>query len=320
MNTAYYQPGTPRPRPTHPVGAQRVQFPKIKILFVTGATGRSGTTLLARLLGEINGCVNIGEDQYLFDSTTRQEDAPCGCGKLIQDCPFWAEIEEAIPDRVQKFAGRYVRTRSAPLLLMGHRRGPLAEGYREFLSTLETTYAEIARRTGCGVVVTTTKSPWYLFALTQLPTLEVYVVHLVRSPQGVVKSWSKRKNYSAPQAALKILGEWSVHNLLFEYFGRRAHAYWRICFEDLINRPHEILKSVATAVFQQPMILPFTGPNRARVHTQHILVSNPDKLTNGEIVIRREAPPSLPLGKRIVINSLMFPLLWRYGYLGQRRP
>lgn len=318
MNTMYFQPDSPEAKAAPFIGEQYAQFSKIKVLFVTGAAGRSGTTLLARLLGEIEGCVNIGEDQYLFDTKTRQEDAPCGCGNPVQACPFWSEIEEAVPDKVQKFAGRYIRTRSSPLLLMGYRRGPLAKGFREFLSTLEATYAEIARRTGCGVVVTTTKSPWYLFALTQLPKLEVYVVHLVRSPHGVVKSWSKRKNYTAPQATLKILGEWSLHNLLFEHFGHRAHAYWRICFEDLINRPYGVLNSIATSVFQRPVTLPFISPNRARVHTQHILVSNPDKLTGGEIVIRREPPASLSLGKRILIYSLMFPLLWRYGYLGGR--
>jgi Sulfotransferase family len=320
MDTTFIRSELPERQATPPVMEPNAQPSKVKIVFVTGAAGRSGTTLVARLLGEIEGCVNIGEGQYLFDSKTRQEDAPCGCGNLVQDCPFWAEIEESVPDKVQEFAGRYVRTRNSPFLLMRYRRGPFAEKFREFLSTLETTYLEIARRTNCGVVVTTTKSPWYLFALTQLSKVEVYVVHLVRSPEGVVKSWSKRKNYSAPQAALKILGEWSLHNLLFEVFGRRAHAYWRICFEDLPGNPQGILKSIADGVFQRPVVLPFTSPNRARVHTQHILVSNPDKLTGDEIIIRPAPQNSLPLGKRMLVKSLAFPLLWRYGYLGQRRP
>jgi hypothetical protein len=287
---------------------------KLKVIFVTGAAGRSGTTLVARLLGEIAGCVNIGEAQYLFDRKTRVGDPPCGCGSLVAACPFWKEIEQAVPREVQDYAGRWVRTRRSPLLLMSYRRGPLSRGYREFLSTLRRTYADIARRADCRAIIDTTKSPWYLLALSQLLDVEVNVLHLVRSPAAVVTSWSRQKNYTPPQPAWRVLAEWSLHNALFEALGGRAHRYWRIRFEDLIGAPQSILEPIASEILGRSVALPFVAPNRARVGVQHILVSNADKLAGGEITIRPETQRAIPWQKKILVDLLTFPLLWRYGY------
>ena len=88
----------------------------IKVLYISGS-GRSGSTLLSRLLGEIDGFINAGEAaRYLF-ARYQPRDLPCGCGKAVQDCPFWKEIIAVVPSQeIIKIAKKYMRIRYYPFL------------------------------------------------------------------------------------------------------------------------------------------------------------------------------------------------------------
>jgi len=293
----------------------RLQSEKTKIICIVAGAGRAGTTLVSRLLGEIEGCVNIGEVNQLVGGKIRGADDACGCGSPLDMCPFWKGVEETVPDEVQEYDRRWLRTRWFPLLLVSRRLGFRSTRFRQFLQTLETTYAEIARRAGCRVIVESSKAPVYLSALTQVANADVYMLHLVRNPLGVVMSWRKKKGHLPQHGALKILVLWSLYNIWYERLGRRVRWYRRIRFEEFAAKPQESLQSIADEIFGQPVTLPFLGPNRARIHEQHHLAGNPDKLTLGEIVIRGEtASPASP-GTRILTRLLTFPLLQRYGYL-----
>ena len=56
-----------------------------------GGLGRSGTTLLARLLGELRGVCSVGEICHLWERGVR-DDERCGCGEQFHDCEFWAAV------------------------------------------------------------------------------------------------------------------------------------------------------------------------------------------------------------------------------------
>src|SRR3954453_3027262 len=74
----------PPDRRSHPVG-----------LFIAGS-GRSGSTLVERILGGIPGTVNVGE---LLDLPRRvaPRDERCGCGEVFSACPFWTAVGERLP-------------------------------------------------------------------------------------------------------------------------------------------------------------------------------------------------------------------------------
>ena len=63
----------------------------IDILYIAGA-GRSGSTLLERLLGQLPACVAVGEARHLWreDPTT----ARCGCGRVLTECDHWRAVIE----------------------------------------------------------------------------------------------------------------------------------------------------------------------------------------------------------------------------------
>src|ERR1700733_7630889 len=71
-------------------GADEAEPVAPTVIYIAGS-GRSGSTLLERVLGDMPGAVNVGE---LIDLPRRT--APrgerCGCGQAFADCPFWAGV------------------------------------------------------------------------------------------------------------------------------------------------------------------------------------------------------------------------------------
>ncbi len=67
----------------HPVGRPHVVY--------LGGFGRSGSTLLERVLGGIPGWTNVGELVDLPRSVHPHNEL-CGCGRDFSDCSFWSEV------------------------------------------------------------------------------------------------------------------------------------------------------------------------------------------------------------------------------------
>jgi hypothetical protein len=62
----------------------------VRVLYVAG-TGRSGSTLVAAMLGQLRGAFAAGEVRYLWQRGL-SERRPCGCGTPVPDCPVWTDI------------------------------------------------------------------------------------------------------------------------------------------------------------------------------------------------------------------------------------
>ena len=63
-----------------------------RVLYL-GGFGRSGSTLLERILGQIPGWTNVGELVDLPRSVfVHQEN--CGCGEPFLTCPMWSQVGE----------------------------------------------------------------------------------------------------------------------------------------------------------------------------------------------------------------------------------
>lgn len=60
---------------------------KITLLYI-GGFSRSGSTILSKILGEIDGFFNVGEPLYIWNSMLSR-DGICGCGAQISKCKTW---------------------------------------------------------------------------------------------------------------------------------------------------------------------------------------------------------------------------------------
>jgi hypothetical protein len=57
---------------------------RLKVLYVTGF-GRSGTTILDNILGQLDGVFAAGELHYIWDRSLEQNRL-CACGEAFADC------------------------------------------------------------------------------------------------------------------------------------------------------------------------------------------------------------------------------------------
>src|SRR3712207_6711350 len=63
---------------------------RTSVLSIVGP-GRSGTTILGNILGEVQGIVNAGEIRWLFQRGLLER-RPCGCGLPPAECPRWSVV------------------------------------------------------------------------------------------------------------------------------------------------------------------------------------------------------------------------------------
>ena len=169
-------------------------------------SGRSGSTLLERALGEIPGFVNVGELIDLYRRIAAHGER-CGCGEPFAQCPFWSRVgdrafggwQEQKLAATSELQGKVARQRRMPRLLAM----PLAGArFRADVAAYGASYAglygAIAAEAGAACVVDASKWPVQALALARAG-LDVRVIHLVRDVRGVAYSLGKR-DVSRPHA------------------------------------------------------------------------------------------------------------------------
>jgi Glycosyl transferase family 2/Sulfotransferase family len=197
------------------------------VVVYLGGFGRSGSTLLERILGGIPGWVNVGELVDLPRSVYVHQER-CGCGKPFLDCPFWSAVGERAygsassgdprdsgtrpigwhDEPMQRLADlrlKVARQRTLPQLLALARGrsadSELAERVQEYQAGYGRIYRAIAEVSGADVIVDASKGPAHGLALgvtrpghPDTRNFELRMINLVRDPRGVAYSWSRRQS------------------------------------------------------------------------------------------------------------------------------
>jgi hypothetical protein len=303
----------------------------IPVLYIVGA-GRSGSTILAHLLGEIDGYISVGELRNLWISAIIQRSL-CSCGRAVDDCKFWGPIvaELDLDDRERAEATwawqrRHLSaTRPANLLAARprskRRREPRFEAYVNQLGRL---YAAVVAHSGARVVVDSSKGPVDAGVLAAVPNVAPYYVFLVRDPRAVVYSWARKKEADpagtrafSRRGLSSAVATWVVHNLESEAVGRLqpGRPWLSLRYEDFVAQPDESIAAIRRMVEGNGVVSTSLGTG-VELHTQHSLGGNPVKFSTGKVEIRSddEWRTKLSAGRRRVVTAATFPLLRRYGY------
>ena len=158
----------------------------VRVLYIAG-WGRSGTTLVGRALGEVEGIVWVGELRNLWGRGLNGW--PCGCGELVAECPFWTEaLRMAFGDgdrpdltAMQRLQRKVTRTRQVRRV----RRRPDAPAVREYAEVMGSLYRAVGELTGKEVVIDSSKDPADTLVASTIPDVELSVLHVgARSESG----------------------------------------------------------------------------------------------------------------------------------------
>lgn len=308
------------------------------VVFV-GGWGRSGSTLLDRLLGGLPDVVSVGETRDIWAHGVL-EDRLCGCGEPFSGCSFWQEVgREAFggwdPDHAR--ALHRLRRRVdrpwmlpgllAPVLLGRRRRAEL----RDYTAALARLQAAVARVSGAGVVVESSKIPTYGLLLHRAG-VPVRVLHLVRDSRGVVHSWRKqvqrvdvtdRTDYMHRYSAAAGAARYLLYNASTHLLHLARLPYQRVRYEDLVASPDTVLPRLASyagAVVPSELATALRSGS-VDLGPSHTVDGNPMRFAVGPLRIRRDEAwrRDLPRHQQALVRALTAPLLARYGYLRRAR-
>ena len=312
------------------------------VLFITGA-GRSCTTLLGHILGQIKGFCFVGEASHAWRMVG---DRICGCGTRLEECDFWATVRRRagvrhVPPPSEFFAlGRLARWRHLPLTFLPGRERRLESRYGPSWKACERLYEMAAAVSGAEVVVDSSKSVPYARALDLLPGLDVRIVHLVRDARAVAHSRRQPKPvpdrgglYMEQRAPFWSALSWNVSNAGAELFCRAPGRYVRLRYEDLAEHPRDAVERIlrlvslprssqapaARAGARGSLDLPFVDERTVELGPTHSLKGNPDRLKTGPVEVKLDArwKTEMTLADRRLVTALTWPLLARYGYLSR---
>ncbi len=305
--------------------------PRSKVLFI-GGSGRNGSTLLASVLGQIQGFCSVGELRYLWDRGL-VENRHCGCGERFLDCDFWRSVlacafpEGGRPDGHDLSRRRESGLRSRHLLLPAAAARKLRlPAYQVYLDATRRLYPAILTVSGSRVVVDSSKFPSYQYVLESFPELEVYTVHLVRDPRAVTYSYCCRRKPRSPYEHDRLLAsrhpvttalswhEWNV--LLRRSQRRRPDRYMLLRYEDFIRNPRAVVRRILDMVGETPTQLPFVGESEIVLGAQHTVSGNPNRFRIGPTTIRADDEWKNSMGwrMRLFASAMTWPERLRYGY------
>jgi hypothetical protein len=303
--------------------------PPTNVLLLAGS-GRSGSTVLANVLGSLDGVFCGGEIRYLWERGLR-DDRLCGCGHPFRACEVWrAVLAEAHcpvdPDHVNRIVAlsrRAGRVRQVPRLL-GPGGQRLLDHLERYPAEVASLYPAIAAVTGCRLVVDSSKLPAYGWLLDQLPTVRLSVVHLVRDPRAAAYSWQRRKPLAdgagSPimqrQSPAKSAALWDVWNATAVALWRDSGRYLRVGYEDFVRRPRLWTERIlALAGHEADLDAVFSGERTVRIRPSHTVAGNPDRLRTGEVDLRLDDEWATKMRRRhrAVVSVITGPLQYLAG-------
>src|SRR5215207_2658268 len=266
----------------------------VQVLKITGL-GRSGSTILDVVLGNHPKIESVGEVGNLMrngwishkslrripEKASAFRSAPAANGwtsstwtLLRRPGPFWSRVRREWVERVDprddiegypklqndfELERRWSRYGLDPLpRLLYQRRGPSAR-FRSYARLTRAFYESISAASGKPVIVDSAKSPVRTFALSMVPGIDLYAVHLVRNGRGVITSLRKtlKKDVQAGimwdhegRPMWKTAVCWTVLNLASEWVCARLGPgrAMRLRYEDFVADPEAALGRIGSLI------------------------------------------------------------------------
>ena len=308
--------------------------PKTTILYI-GGFGRSGSTLLDKIYGEIDGFFSLGELRHSWQRCF-VENQLSGDNKPFRESEFWQKVVdkafggfEQVPiEDILKLKTRLDRLRHVPRwMYKGIRPAPLQAALDQYGTILERFYGAIREVSGAKVLVDSSKHPSYAHLLAATERFDLRMLHMVRDSRACAHSWQRKvirpeihwKEEEIPRLSeFTCVWQWMGANALMAPFRKRLPEHYHVLrYEDLVRDPaatiHESLHGLGLG--KPP--LPFLDGTKATLGDNFTLAGNPFRFKKGDIQIRLddEWKTKMPARSRRFVTLLTWPMLKHYGYL-----
>jgi len=321
--------------------AAKTSRPQIDVVAIAG-TGQNGATLFCRMLGELPGCVAVGEVGRLWDKGL-VENVACACGRPFRDCPFWVEVGQRafggwdaldlnrtlrLYDRLTLKRSRLQHPFALPFILFPKLWPSYGRDLRAYQDLMASLYGSVLDVSGARIIVDSMKIPAHVYMVSRAPAFRTKVVHLVRDSRGVAYSNGKTverqgsrpdQKYRAQRSPTKSSVKWTWFNLSYPVLRWFGTPIIRVRYEDLVRHPRTTMESTAASlgIDLGPHDLGFLHDRSVDLLSGHIPAGNRMRLVSGTVALRVDDTWRRELGPRSRkrVTRITWPLLKHYGYL-----
>jgi hypothetical protein len=305
---------------------------RIGVIAITGA-GRSGSTILDNVLGQVPGVLSVGELRH-FWRRGLVERRLCGCGRVLPECEVWGPIIEAVQAGDDEAVARQraelvdlTRTRALLRQLLPFLRKSYNHDIEPLVEEMDVLYRAIETSTCAEFVVDSSKLPSYVYALTRVPSVDLrLVVHLIRDARAVSYSWMRYKkqlddgvdrgmSQHHPLSSATFWNLWNAGTGLLFGSSRRV-PYLRLRYEDLMADPERWVTEILRRARVESTGLPFLREGEVLLGANHTVSGNPSRFDSGWVPLREDRRwiSDMPRVWIVAVTALTLPLLVHYGY------
>lgn len=292
-----------------------------RVLFIAGH-GRSGSTLLDRVLGQVPGFFSAGELRHIWHRGY-QGGQLCGCGEPFGDCNFWREVTESAygtdgPDvqATLDLKHRVDQWWHSVEIASPRRRASFQADLDAYVERVTPLYRAIQKVSGERVIVDSTKDVSHGYVLATSPELEVHVVHLIRDSRASAYSWRRHKFDPGKQRELdrynvvKASAGWSASHTLAGMLRFVADSYQLVHYSDFASKPATTVDKILAGIGEQGSS-PVAADGSVELGVDHTVAGNPVRFHNGRIDIRpdEEWRESLAWPSKALVTTLTGPVL-----------
>ncbi len=311
-----------------------------KVLSIVGS-GRSGTTILCNILGEVPGVFGAGELRWLWGRDL-VEQRLCGCGGTPATCPVWAPVVERSLGVAPSDLGTSQLAVAVEEIVAGQHQVNSLAGRRRLLTSpgsqrpVEPRLGRLTDATvslvnavfdvtGATTLVDASKRPQEAAILAASGQFDHYVVHVVRDPRAVVHSWRRAKALPAAtgrtamptKRSSKTVLRWMENAAGSELLRRNldAERWLSISYEDFAERPRATVDRILDLI-GEPGPAPFVNDDTVLLGKNHNLSGNPSRFDTGEVRIVPDYRwmQDMPSRDQAAVTAATLPFLIRFGY------
>lgn len=304
--------------------------PRPTLLLIAGWE-RSGSTIVANVLGSTPGVVTVGEINNIWERGFGA-DLQCACGEHFGRCPFWApigddafgaerpQIAARAAEIISRMGNTWLLRRRLPLL--GARAADRGAPYAALLAPL---YRAAFAHSGARVLVDASKSPWHAAVADGLGEFDVRVLHLVRDPRGVAHSLRKKVRYDTDDDRSIYMDRHSAtfSSLAWVYRGALIESTWGgtdrhrfLRYEDFVDDPQRHVAELLDWLGVPDARPTFHPDGSVEVLLSHNISGNPVRFQRGAVQLRQDEAwrTALPTLVRRYVEVLTWRPRRRMGY------